>query len=320
MADNATRTGTGRDQTRGFHIKMMFHPSHHVTDLRGAESWFARVFGVPSTPIETLLSGAARPGYPTDYSTFTFIRDVLMDSVDPKRYVINGKQMYKSIDGPHLKNLGWYVEGLPEVYRAFRRNGFGVHNQLEELVETDDAPTSMFFSVAEETGIRYQFFETTTFPLDPRTEPGWELAPVSETDPLGIERCSHHTILTDQPERALELVVGVLGGEVIHQGRDLPRGTTSTYVDIGASTLEYAVPDEGTAAHEDWATDAPRDTYHAITWKVADLDRARRHLEAQGVGIRFRSDDTIITDPATSLGIAWGFTSASTPGDPRSAD
>ena len=29
-------------------------------------------------------------------------------------------------------------------------------------------------------------------------------------------------------------------------------------------------------------------------------------------------DDTLVTDPATSLGIPWGFTSRLTPGDPRS--
>jgi hypothetical protein len=89
-------------------------------------------------------------------------------------------------------------------------------------------------------------------------------------------------------------------------------------VSLADSILEYAVPDAGTEADADWVEDEPNDTYHSITWKVADLERAERHLQAQGVRIQLRSDDTLVTDPATSLGIPWGFTSKLTPGDPRS--
>jgi catechol 2,3-dioxygenase-like lactoylglutathione lyase family enzyme len=155
------------------------------------------------------------------------------------------------------------------------------------------------------------------FPLDPRATPGWVVPPVSADDPLGIECCSHHTVLTAQPERALQLVVDVLGGAIVHQGRDELRGTASTYVFLGDSVLEYGVPDEGTAAHADWALGEPSDTYHSITWKVADLERVERHLGEQGVRIRNRSDDAIVSDPDTSLGIPWGFTTRLTPGDPR---
>jgi hypothetical protein len=126
--------------------------------------------------------------------------------------------------------------------------------------------------------------------------------------------------LTAQPERALRLVVDVLGGDIAHEGRNELLGTTSTYVFLGDSVLEYAIPDEGTAAHADWAQGDPNDTYHSITWKVADLERVERHLGEQGVRIRSRSDDAIVTDPDTSLGIPWGFTTTLTPGDPRRDD
>ena len=61
------------------------------------------------------------------------------------------------------------------------------------------------------------------------------------------------------------------------KGRDELRGTTGTYVNLADSILEYAVPEPGRLAHADWLKDEPNDTYHAITWKVADLDRAERH-------------------------------------------
>ena len=304
---------------------MIYHPSHHVPDLADAERWFERVFGRESTPLAAMMSKAPpRDGYPTDYSTFTPIQDVLFDTIDPKRYVLLGRQRYPTVETPHLKGFGWYIEGMAEAYRAVKGHGFTVIDQLDQVAAGDDPPTAsgskmpLFFSVPEDAGLRYEFFPAIPFPLDPRVAPGWTLPPASAQDPLGIERCSHHTILTENPERALRLVVDALGGSVIHSGRNELLGTTSTYVYLADSVLEYAVPDPGTAAHADWLLDDPNDTYHMITWKVADLARAEHHLRAQGVGIRSRSPHTIITDPATSLGVPWGFTTMLTPGDPRS--
>jgi catechol 2,3-dioxygenase-like lactoylglutathione lyase family enzyme len=237
--------------------------------------------------------------------------------------VLLGLQRYATVEQPHLKGFGWYFEGMPELFEALKDKGFQVVNQVDELADNDEPPTAagsnmpLFFSVPQDAGLRYEFFPAIPFPLDPRIAPSWTVPPVSDDDPLGIERCSHHTVLTGRPERALRLVVDVLGGTVVHEGRDEIRGTSSTYVHLADSILEYAVPDAGTPAHADWSGDDPNDTYHSITWKVADLERTERHLTAQDVRIQVQSDDTIVTDPATSLGIPWGFTTTLTPGDPR---
>jgi catechol 2,3-dioxygenase-like lactoylglutathione lyase family enzyme len=311
---------------RGFRVTMMYHPSHHVTDLTAAERFFEDVFGRASTPLASMMRDAPpRDGYPTDYSTFTPIQDVLFDTIDPKRYVLLGKQRYKAVDEPHLKGFGWYVEGMPELYQALRRAGITVINQVDEIAEGDEMPTAagspmpLFFSVPENIGLRYELFPQIPFPLDPRVAAeGWTLPPVSDDDPLGIERASHHTVLTTRPERALKLVVDTLGGDVIHEGRNDVLGATSTFVFLGDSVLEYAVPDEGTFAHADLQRDLPNDTYHSITWKVADLDRVERHLADRGVAILQRSANAIVTDPKTSLGVPWGFTTELVEGDPRS--
>jgi hypothetical protein len=309
---------------RAFQVTMMYHPSHHVPDLAEAEAWFVRVFGCPSTPLSSMLRGApARDGYPSDYSTFTPIRDVLFDTIDPKRYVLLGVQRYKTVEEPHLKGFGWYFENIAEAYRELKRHGFTMVSQLDEVADGDDPPTAagspmpLFFTTPQDAGLRYEIFPAIPFPLDPRIAAGWSLPPLSDDDPLGIEFCSHHTVLTSQPERALRLVVDAFGGQIVHEGRDELRGTTGTYVHLADSILEYSVPDPGTAAYEDWATDDSNDTYHATTWKVVDVERARRHLEANGVRIAAQSDDTIVTDPATSLGVPWGFTTRAVPGDPR---
>ena len=110
-------------------------------------------------------------------------------------------------------------------------------------------------------------------------------------------------------------MVDVLGGRVIHEGRNDARGTASTYVRLADGTQEIAVPDAGTAAHADLATTLPRDCYHAITFKVADLDKTRRHLEAEGISLRVDVGSMIVTDPKTSMGVPWGFASEAVPGD-----
>jgi hypothetical protein len=146
---------------------------------------------------------------------------------------------------------------------------------------------------------------------------GWKLSPPSNDDPLGIEFTSHHTILTERPERALRLLVDALGGRVLSRGRNQLVGTSSTYVRLADGAYEIAVPDADTPAHADLATTLPMDCYHSITFKVGDLDRVRRHLEGQGVSLRADAGSMIVTDPKKSLGIPWGFTTEILTGDDR---
>jgi hypothetical protein len=321
---NAGEPTAGRTDRRGFEVTMMFHPSHHVTDLTDAEAWFDRVFGRASTPLAAMSRNARpREGYPTDYSTFTPISDVLFDSIDPKRYVLHGVQRYATVHEPHLKAIGWYIDGMAEAYRELRRHGIRVVDQLDDVAEGDDPPTAagsrmpLFFTVPHDAGLRYEFFPAIPFPLDPRLAEGWTIPPVSAHDPLEIERCASHTILTRSLDRALRFATDALGGLVVHRGRNEMLGADSAFVHVADSILEYAVPDEGTDAETDWARGAPDDTYHSLTWKVRDLAAVERHLVAQDVAIRCRTSDTIVTDPGTSLGMSWGFTTAALTGDPR---
>jgi hypothetical protein len=94
--------------------------------------------------------------------------------------------------------------------------------------------------------------------------------------------------------------------------------TESTFVALADGVIELGQPlEEGSPAMFDWQQHAPDDAYHALTWKVRDLDQAAAHLEAAGVGVRARTDTAIVTDPADTLGVAWGFSSELVPGDPR---
>jgi hypothetical protein len=323
MPESATN---GASATPGeFRVTKMYHPSLHAPDLGEVEDWFERVFRAKSTNISETFKGRAAGDYPTTYSTFTPVADVLMDTIAPTRYVLNGVQQYASVDKPHLKTIGWFAQGAQEAYRALRREGVGMVDQHGQRAEGEDAPRSagagsmpIFFTIPEEAGLRHEFLPEFPFKLDHRIAPDWKLPPVADDDPVGIERAAYHTLLTGNPRRALHTLVDALGGMVVHAGRDEAIGADASYVFLGDSILQVAQPDQGTAAHADWtASTAPNDTYHSITWKVVDLDRTAAHLAACGVGIRIRTAGTLVTDPETSIGVPWGFTTRLVPGDPR---
>jgi hypothetical protein len=174
----------------------------------------------------------------------------------------------------------------------------------------------IYFTTPESAGLRHEFLPDFPFKLDHRNAPGWTLDAAAE-GPLGLQRCAYHTLLTGNPKRALHTLVDALGGTVFHEGRDEVIGAAASYVALSDSVLQVAVPDQGTAAYADWTSTAPGDTYHSLTFKVADLARAAEHLKSQGVGIRSRTEDFLVTDPDTSINVPWGFTTHLVPGDPR---
>ncbi len=295
-----------------FRVAMLYHPSHHVPDLDEAEAWFERVFGRPSTRLSTLSDRSPPEGWSNDYATFTPIADLLFDSIDPRRYVVAGHHLYEPVDEPRLKGLGWYVEGADELYHSLQDHGFTVLDQMGEVVDGDDAPMAagarmpLFFTSPEDAGMRHEFLPPIPFPLDHRLAPGWSLESPAADDPLGIVRCARHTIRTDHPDRALRLLVDVLGGTVVREGFDDLLGVDATSVRLADTTIELA-------ARERDRSDGGRpsvgdhDDYWSIAFAVTDLDRAETHLRDQGVRIAARTDDALLTDPSTSLGIAWRF-------------
>ncbi len=307
---------------KGFKIVRMWHPSHNVLDLDEADEFYQKLFGASSTNISAIMSShPPREGFSNDYSIFTPVQDVLLDTIQPTRYIANGRQRYPTPERPHLNRTSWYLDGGAEGYRAIRQQGIRFTNQADEIIDADEIPFAFgpgpLWTLAEDAGLLYSFLPAGPFPLDPRAQQGWKLPDANE-NPLGIEYCAYHTVLTASPERALRLMVNALGGEVIHEGTDALRQAAGPYVHLAGSTLHFATPVAGSAAEAELAGFLPLDCYHALTWKVLDLDRVQAHLDSIGVAVLERSAETIITDPKSSLGVPWGFTTTDVPGDPRS--
>jgi len=223
-----------------------------------------------------------------------------------------------------LMNIGWYSEDMTKTFRALRAAGIPLTNQIGEPAEGDEPPDvnqggggmKMFFTPPNQVGLRYQFLPVFPMPHDPRLDPRWTLPPVSDEDPLQVKHLSHHTILTDDTQRAVSFMQA-LGGTVLHEGRDEQRGISGPYVHLADAIYHYAKPDSGTEAASALASKTPADKYWAFTFNVVDLDRVADHLDKVGVKIQSRTADTIVTDPNTSLQVPWGFTTARVPGDTR---
>lgn len=313
-----------------YRVRYMYHPSLWVPDREQSAEFFQRVFGRPSVKQEDFAHNWARPGYPNNYCIWTMIDDCWIDCIDSRNYVIDGKQIFPDLKGPgRLQGWGWYVDGMEEIFSALKDAGIAMEDQLGQRATGDRPPSTvavdsyypLFMSYFDE-GMRYEFIQlppdvpgvaaNKVAGVDERLDPDWTIPPVSDSDPLGIERTSHHTVLTGDVARAKRLVVDILGGEVVHQGENPLLGTDSTWIAIGRELFEYAVPKrEGTLAWADWNGQGRNDTYHTISFKVRDLDKAAAHLTDVGLTIAARDDETIIVEPATALGVPWSFTTAS---------
>jgi hypothetical protein len=87
---------------------------------------------------------------------------------------------------------------------------------------------------------------------------------------------------------------------------------------LADGVYEYGQPlGAGSPGAEGWKDDGTKDIYHSLTWQVRDLDQVASHLKSCGVRLLAQTDSRIVTDPADTLGIPWGFTTVLTPGDSR---
>jgi catechol 2,3-dioxygenase-like lactoylglutathione lyase family enzyme len=304
-------------------LKHLYHSTHLVPDLDEAAAFFSRVFGRKSTLVGEYLGTGQRPAEPGgigDFSNFTPIGEVQFECVNPNILVVEGTQLLESVAEPHLGGLAWFVDGIEDLWAELRRRGLSGTGMRESPPDWDGPPQDpsgapIIFTLPEEVGLSYEFLGYKSR-LDPRGDP--PVPAVFADDPLGIECCSHHTVATNEPERARRLLVDIVGGRVIHEGTNESLDTASTYIALADAIVELARPlDAASAVAEDLRRRAPDDSYHSLTWKVRDLDRVADHLEALGVRLSTRGPTSIVTDATNALGIPWGFSSVLCPGDPR---
>lgn len=321
------------DEVDRFSVRTVKHPIFWVHDLDEAAAWFEHVFGQPTqTTADVMADVPKREGFPVDYGIFHLIQDTFVESIDPARLVLGGKSEFPlrgipPLAVPSLGHFGWYVDGAEELMAKLWRHGWRCLNQAGEVTEEMSFGGKVgypsFYVLRDEAGLAYQFMECAPSEVnarrtgDARLAPEWELSRPPGGDELGVLFCSHHTVVSNRPERVLGLWVDILGGQVIHRDRNGLIGSESTYVALGDGVFEVAKPLSGGLNVHGELSPEPHDSYHSMTFLVRDLDRAERHLLARGVRIAQRDADSLVTDPTTSFGVPWAFTTSLVPGDSR---
>jgi catechol 2,3-dioxygenase-like lactoylglutathione lyase family enzyme len=117
------------------------------------------------------------------------------------------------------------------------------------------------------------------------------------------------TVVQDRNAVA-DLWVDVFGARVVNEGENRARRTVSTYVRVGelpGTVLEFAeVRPDGPAALDLGL--CPTGILHSITFLVRDIEVIRARLVGSGFDLEFDGDEMIVTDPSSTLGARFGFT------------
>jgi catechol 2,3-dioxygenase-like lactoylglutathione lyase family enzyme len=129
-------------------------------------------------------------------------------------------------------------------------------------------------------------------------------------DPLGIVGLSHLTLAVRSLQQAVDLWVGTLGGELVKVCANEDVGTRSAYVCMGegeGTMLEFAEPVAAGPVARDLAR-CGGDVLHAVTFRVADLETVKAHLDVHRLPTQSESEDLVIVDPGPIGGGPFGFT------------
>jgi catechol 2,3-dioxygenase-like lactoylglutathione lyase family enzyme len=297
----------------------VFHVTQVAPDRAQVEDGYSRLFGQP------VLDG----GFPvTDRRTmFILAGDLWLEAVTPETQR-SGIRKFADRVGSHFHSVAWYVSEIDELAATLRDGGIRYFDSegmtlstiprhgpipLPDGYELGYPPgwwSAVLFTHPRDTNGMIEFCESMTdHPLPPR--PG--RAVTRAVDPLGIVGLSHLTLAVQDLQHAVDLWVGVLGGDLVKICSNDNAGARSAYVRVGegeGTMLEFAEPVAAGPVARD-LTRCGGDVLHAVTFRVTDLEKVRAHLAFHGFSAESESEDLVVVDPASIGGGPFGFTTQS---------
>jgi catechol 2,3-dioxygenase-like lactoylglutathione lyase family enzyme len=232
------------------------------------------------------------------------VGDVVLMPMQPATEFTTAPGRFKERFGSCLHSRALYVdqpEGLIEHLRAgglrlTGSDGTELRNPQDEI-----------WTQPRETPMLFEFFEPRPSMNDPRLEePDWSSAYWRDTHPLGILG-STFTVVTPDCAKGTQFFVDSLRGKVVHDQAVTPYGTRSAFVALSDEVMiEVAEP---MAADSEPGRDLDRKaTFHAVTFRVADLARAVAHVESKGVRTDGRGPGHVVMDRRDCLGVNFRLT------------
>jgi catechol 2,3-dioxygenase-like lactoylglutathione lyase family enzyme len=302
-------------------ITELFHIIHMTGDLPSLEAWYDDVFSVK----RGFMDHQYMPGEKRDAS-LVVLGDAVIEPLAPAFSVDGWDAMpigrfYKRF-GNHWHSIAWYTDSGDETGDIWQRcQDNGVRVFKEGGVPVTERPSrEAIMTHPRDTIAQLEFKWRDAMPLadlDPRCkadfDPDWWVT----NHPLGLQRLAYTTVLARDLDRAKHIYVDVIGGTLLHENTSELTGTANSYVLVGDQTIvELSTPvRDGTLAADDHSANG--DIHHAAAFKVVDLDRAEKYLASKGITVTERDSSTLITDPATTHGVPFRWTTWTVPGDPR---
>jgi catechol 2,3-dioxygenase-like lactoylglutathione lyase family enzyme len=305
-----------------FTIGRNFHVIHMTDDMKTLDAWYDDVFSVNRWVADNYSPELHR------FASLVGIGDLCIEPMQPA-FDDDGWDKgpigrYFTRSGASWHSIAWYVDdvaGLTELRDALEAADVELLGLLGGRLEhAADAPEDRpIFTHPDSTLTQLEFMVPTQFIFDPRLHVSYRSTWWHDTHPLHIRKQSHFTLATRDLDRAQKLYVEVIGGTVLHEcERDL-LGTHSTFVAIGRDdVVELAEPLESGTPIADYV-DVHHHGLFSVSLQVEDLAAAARYLASKGIAPQSVDAETFLSDPATTHGVHWAFTTAEIPNDTRAA-
>ena len=293
-------------------VTRLFHVIHVVDDLAAAEKWYDRVFAG-----HYFFRDNYSPTEQRDASLFA-VGDFVLEPMTPSREPgADSKPVgrFHARFGAHLHSIAFYVRSLPAIWDRLRARGVRIVGDGGGAL--DVPPQGAIYTHPRDTGGLLEFMQAPADGgFDLRLKPGWSSAFWRDEQPLGIERCSHLTLVVRDLERARSFWVDALEGRPFLERESRARGTRSLFVAVGDEVvveLAQPVAPGSEAARE---LEQNGEILHAVTFGVRDLERAAGALRGLGLKVEPR-DGELELGPEEACGARYRFSQAALSGDPR---
>lgn len=298
-------------------IGKLFHIIHMTGDLPSLEAWYDDVFSVRRGFLDHhYMEGEKRD------ASLVVLGDCVIEPLAPAFRVEGWDTMpigrFYNRFGNHWHSIAWYNDDPGEMWQRCTDNNVRVF--VEGGVRTDERPpaSSAIMTHPKDTISQLEFMRVEGSPLetdDPRLQPGWDSTWWVDNHPLSLHGLAYTTVLTKDLDRARHIYVDVLGGTLLHEGDSTLTGTSDIHVLLGDTVVQLSKPvANGTLASADM--EANGEIHHAAAFKVSDLDKAEAYLSSKGVKTLVRDEDTILSDPKTTHGALFRWTTWDVPGGP----
>jgi catechol 2,3-dioxygenase-like lactoylglutathione lyase family enzyme len=302
-------------------IGRLFHVMHIVDDFDEAERRWEALLS-PDTYAPKRWSDFDKRWASLAYVGPDFVLEIMEPSTAEEDRTFPLPKFHQRF-GERWHSFAWFfVDGdLSELLERFWVHGVRVAGPrgLLEKGAVDEVPRTIF-THPRDTGGQIEFQAlgaSATGPMaahERRPATFW-----SEEHPLGVLRLSHLTTGCADLERAKALWTGPIGGSLFFEttGDAADGAADGAFVLVGDETVvELARPTSGsTHLAQDLARHG--ELPHAVTFQVADLERAERHVEAIGMRVAERRRGAFTVEPADLCGARVRFTDEAVPGDPR---